>query len=254
MNNKKKIAFLAITILGIGLAAAVLTTDTADIGSDTTHTLSGWGLPEPDTNGGYWGDLANDPASADKKCAVTWAGTEVDTNDGRSAYITLDNPQDTKQVCSYKYKLKDGCSYYCNYLWNKYSHFGWSLQKFCTSYRDCCTAERVCTEVPVEKAATTLTLRVLDGQADDNFMVFAKCGDTQTLIFEYNADNDHTSEVWKLHSIGLSSLPSSCRSNPMTFRIMATGDSWDKGAYGRTKGGNTNQGYGQLAIDYAKLE
>jgi hypothetical protein len=205
--NKKILAFLAMSIFSIGtaLACCQLATEFLQVGneaSESTHNLVGWGPIEPDTAGGNWGGMGSglEPNPSDNKCRVTWATYEPDTNEGRSAYITLNIPE----------KCGKDCDKNCG------------------------------------KPAKTLVLRVLDGQADDNFIVFVECEkpkkDSTFLIYEFNADPS-TAEVWKTHEIDLTSLPNWCRVKPMTFRIMATGNAWQ-----------SKSTYGQLAIDYAELK
>jgi len=204
----KKLILLAIILLSIGTALA-LTTDFLQIGDATSEDarISGFGPIEPDTHGGNWGGMVSslELSPSDNKCRVAWEGTEGDTNEGRSAHITLDNPE---KPC-----------------WK-------NSNKMCA------------------KPAKTLILRVLDGQADDNFMVFAECGekpktckDPTFLIYEYDGKNTGVKEEWKTHEIDMAGVPNWCRVKPMTFRIMATGNAWaDRSTYG------------QLAIDYAELE
>lgn len=245
--NKKIIAMSFLLTLGSVAFAVTQLTDFLQLGdssSETSHSISGFGPVEPTTHGGNWGGMgsSSETAPSDNLARVTWSGDEPDTNDGRSAYFTtLPLTKDvTKQVCHYEWIVKEGISY-CKKMWEYYKNHGWSIDKFCASYfgRYCCEKKKVCVDVTEQVAvsASTLKLRVLDGQADDNFMVFFG----KTLLYEYDADVS-TSEVWKTHTVDLTSLPENTRKTPMTFRIMATGNGWQ---YRST--------YGQLGIDFVEL-
>jgi len=86
-----------------------------------------------------------------------------------------------------------------------------------------------------------IKMRVLDGIADDDFMVFIKNkkGNWVVLADEYNSDPSAT-EVWKVHTFA---LPFSTWNNkPIELRIMATASDWNQKAT-----------YGQLGVDWIEL-
>ena len=86
--------------------------------------------------------------------------------------------------------------------------------------------------------ATRLVLNVLDGLADDSFVVYVGC----RKVYSYEGDQNGT-ENWKEHEIDLSRRCSAgmLRRN-ITVRIIPTGPAWS--------GFDT---YGQLAVDEATL-
>ncbi|MDD1654638.1 MAG: hypothetical protein LUO91_02890 [Methanomicrobiales archaeon] len=149
--------------------------DIGDTGSETGHSLNGWGPIEPLTSGGTWGGI--DDARA------TWI-----KGDGRGASFTLDAGAGSDHE---------------------------------------------------------LILRVLDGQADDSFMVFVN-GDP---VYQYTAKNSPKpgdgnyfgdppgpQELWRDHRIYVSGT------GTLTISIAAMGDAWS--------GFDT---YGQLGVDRADI-
>jgi hypothetical protein len=90
-------------------------------------------------------------------------------------------------------------------------------------------------KVPRGYRATTLVLNVLDGLADDSFVVFVNC----RRVYSYTGEQDNI-EDWHSHTINLDRCYL-CYGFVMVT-ITATGPAWS--------GFNT---YGQLAVDEATL-
>lgn len=93
--------------------------------------------------------------------------------------------------------------------------------------------------------ANKLKLRVLDGIANDDFIVLWKNpqGSWQ-LLYVYVSD-PATNEYWKDVPVDLSTIPTDLRKRgkELTFKIVATGNAWQ---YFST--------YGQVGFDYMSLE
>jgi hypothetical protein len=88
--------------------------------------------------------------------------------------------------------------------------------------------------------ATGLRMRVLDGAANDDFMVFIKNKNGHLEnIYTYISD-PNTTEVWKVLSIPLSSRYWFDKS--MDVVVMSTGSDW-----------SSKSTYGQVGIDWMEL-
>ena len=192
------VAGLAITIPVLANAVKTQRLDFINIGSpdsEAGHNFQGWGLAEPASSGGNWGQIATETGCGlstddvcDKKLKVAYAKNESDhpTIDGRMA--------------SFAFTLK-----------NK-----WGL-------------------------VTGLKMRVLDGIANDDFVVYVKNkkrGNWEQ-VYSYVSD-PNTNEVWKIHDISFG--PKNWFSKPLEVAVMATGDTWPQHAT-----------YGQLGIDWIEL-
>jgi hypothetical protein len=93
--------------------------------------------------------------------------------------------------------------------------------------------------------AKNLKLRVLDGAANDDFVVMYKNGAGNWELLSVVQSDASTSEYWTTKTISLLSIPSGLRNRgaSLTFKVVATGNAW-----------SLKDTYGQLAIDYATLE
>jgi hypothetical protein len=168
-----------------------------NIGSPTSevgHNLQGFGLIEPTTNGGNWGQITTETSCdlqisdvCDKALRTVYAGSEAD------------HPLIDGRMASFSFTLK-----------NK-----WGL-------------------------VTNLKMRLLDGIANDDFVVYVKNKRGHwEQIYSYVSDPS-TTEVWKVHDISLG--PKHWFNKSLEVAVMATGDTWAQHAT-----------YGQLGIDWIEL-
>ncbi len=176
--------------------------------SETEHNANGFGPVEPTTHPGGWGNIGGEPVPSDHLARVTWANTEADDFEERGATFVMRVPQ----KCCATTNCPSVCSCY-NCDWSK-------------------------------TVANKLKLRVLDGQANDDFIVMWKNGNSWQLLHVYVSDHS-TAEYWTTVEVDLSSIPKYMRNRgkSLTFKVVATGNAW---AHHAT--------YGQLGIDWAALE
>ena len=209
---KNKISITLAAIIGLAVAIPVLAgsvkvpqrLDFINIGdpaSETNYNLQGWGPIEPTQNGGNWGQIGNDISGAD--CDLP-TGEACD----HSARVVYSG----NNLTELDHPTIDGrMASFAFTLKNK-----WGL-------------------------ITNLKMRVLDGIANDDFVVYVKNkkNGNWEQVFTYISDPS-TSEVWKVHNISLG--PKNWFSKPLEVAIMATGDTWPQHAT-----------YGQLGIDWIEL-
>jgi hypothetical protein len=171
-----------------------------DPASETGHNLEGWGPIEPQTNGGNWGQIASEATSTDCQLAV---GENCDA--ACRVVYSGNNPTEPDHPSLV------GRSAYL--VLNKHDN-GWGPKK--------------------------VSLRVLDGVANDDFIVFIKDNKNQWVeAYEYISDPS-TTEEWKVHEFA---LPINTWANkPIEMKILATGNNW-----------SLFDSYGQLGIDWVKL-
>lgn len=93
--------------------------------------------------------------------------------------------------------------------------------------------------------AKSLKLRVLDGVANDDFIVLWKDPTNNWQLLYVYVSDPSTAEVWKDVTVDLSTIPVFMRNRgkELTFKVVATGNAWQ---YFST--------YGQVALDYVSLE
>lgn len=111
--------------MGVALSAFALAPfsarlDFVNIGSpdsEAGHNLQGWGLVEPTTSGGNWGQIASETGcglgsgdTCDKLLRVTYAGTEPDhpLPNGRIATLTLNPTHRWGLIRGLKIRALDG--------------------------------------------------------------------------------------------------------------------------------------------------
>jgi hypothetical protein len=163
-----------------------------DAASETAHSVSGFGDPEPTTHGGSWGNIAAELDPSDKLAKVVWGASEPDHFWDRGAEFTMTVPE------------KCGI---CRIIANK------------------------------------LSLRVLDGIANDDFIVLWKDNSQWKLLDVYESD-PATNEYWLTKEVSLASIPERMRKSgqKLTFRVVSTGNAWE-----------LKSTYGQVALDWVKL-
>lgn len=152
--------------------------DFVNIGDPTSeagHQITGWGPVEPKTNGGSWGDIANEKSpdgNVDDTARVAWSASEdADDPISRSAFAT--------------FQIGEG-------------------------------------------QARRLRLRILDGFADDSFMVYVKGrGGDWVPVYIFRSEPKRL-EVWRTHDVDLYQFRNyvPLTGYPLVVRVQATGAAW----------------------------
>lgn len=84
------VAVLAVVVFAAYPIGTIDFFQVGDSASESAHTAAGWGVLEPDTHGGNWGNLVGllDPLT-DHKTRVVWSGDEPDHFAERGAEFTM---------------------------------------------------------------------------------------------------------------------------------------------------------------------